>query len=360
MQAILFIDRDGTLIKEPADYQIDSFEKLELVPGVITWLGRLVREANYRLVMVTNQDGLGTPSFPEESFWGPHNRLISTLADEGIVFDEVLIDRSFDYENRPTRKPGTAMVGKYLDGSWDIANSWVVGDRATDVQFAKNMGCKSILFSGSPITNADLCLSTWKDIYEALKPSRIAEIERKTSETSVAIRLNLDGKGNAKIDTGLGFLNHMLDQLARHSGFDLDVTCRGDLHVDEHHTVEDVALSLGEALHRALGDKRGINRFGFCLPMDESQALVSLDFSGRPFLVWDTSFQRERIGDVPTELFRHFFQSFAFASGTTLHIRASGENEHHKIEAIFKAFAKSLKQASIKDGDALPSTKGVL
>jgi len=360
MQPILFIDRDGTLIKEPIDYQIDSFEKLELTPGVITWLGKLVKESNFKLVMVTNQDGLGSSSFSEEKFWGPQNLLIKILAGEGILFDEILIDRSFDYENKPTRKPEIEMIRKFLDGNWDISNSWVIGDRETDIQFARNIGCKSVYFSNENNSNADFSSNNWELIYMTLKPKRIAKVERKTAETEITVEINLDGTGIANIDTGLGFLNHMLDQLARHSGFNLTVKCKGDLEVDEHHTVEDVALSIGEAFRKALADKKGINRFGFYLPMDESSAKVTLDLSGRPYLVWNVLFTREKIGDVPTELFKHFFHSLSYSAGITLHIDSQGENEHHKIEAIFKAFANSLKQATIKNGEALPTTKGVL
>ncbi len=360
MQPILFIDRDGTLIKEPSDYQIDSFEKLEFFPGALTWLSKLMKETNYRLVMATNQDGLGTSTFPEETFWGPHNLLLKALANEGIVFDEILIDRSFEGDNSPNRKPRTGLVNKFLDGSWDIENSWVIGDRLTDVQFAKNIGCKSILISPNPNNDANFTTMSWEEIYNYLKPKRKAFISRKTNETDIQIAINLDGTGVSKIDTGLGFLNHMLDQLAKHSGFDIDIQSKGDLEVDEHHTVEDIAITLGEAIKNALGDKRGINRFGFCLPMDESRALVTLDLSGRPYLVWNAIFNREKIGDVPTELFKHFYYSIAYSAGITIHIEANGDNEHHKIEAIFKAFAKSLKQAAIKDGNSLPTTKGMI
>ncbi len=350
-QPILFIDRDGTLIKEPADYQIDSFDKLEFFPGAVTWLSKLVKETNYRLVMVTNQDGLGTPTFPEETFLGPHNLLLKTLANEGIVFDEILIDRSFEADYSPNRKPRTGLVKNYLDGNWDIENSWVIGDRLTDVQFAKNIGCKSILLSPNLNNDADLVILNWEEIYNYLKPRRKAAISRKTNETDIQVAINLDGTGIYKMDTGLGFLNHMLDQLARHSGFDIEIRCKGDLEVDEHHTVEDIAIALGECFKKTIGDKRGIERFGFCLPMDESRVLVSLDLSGRTYLVWNALFIRERVGDVPTELFKHFFHSIAYSAGITLHIEAVGDNEHHKIEAIFKAFAKSLKQAASRNGN---------
>lgn len=359
-EKILFIDRDGTLIKEPSDFQIDSFEKLEFVSGAITWLSKLVKESDYRLVMVTNQDGLGTSSFPEDTFWGPQSLILKTLAGEGIVFDDILIDRSFEEDNAITRKPRLGLVQKYLDGNWDIPNSWVIGDRATDVQFAKNLGCKSVFISSKKNADADISTSSWETIYKELKPKRTATISRKTNETSIDVYINLDGVGKSNIDSGLGFMNHMLDQLAIHSGFDIDIKCKGDLEVDEHHTVEDIAITLGEALKIAIGDKRGINRFGFCLPMDESRALVSLDFSGRAYLVWNATFNREMIGDTPTELFKHFFHSFAYAAGITLNIEVQGENEHHKIEAIFKAFAKSIKQAAVKEGYFLPTTKGLL
>lgn len=360
MQPILFIDRDGTLIKEPDDFQIDSFDKLEFVPGAITWLSKLVKESNYRLVMVTNQDGLGTTSFPEETFWGPQNLLIKTLAGEGVVFDDILIDKSLENENSPNRKPHLGLIQKYLDGNWDIANSWVIGDRLSDIQFAKNIGCKSVYISSESNADADLTTSSWEVIYNELRPKRITSVSRKTNETSIDVIINLDGTGISKINTGLGFMNHMLDQLAKHSGFGIEIICKGDLEVDEHHTVEDIAITLGEAIKIALGDKRGINRFGFCLPMDESRALVTLDLSGRAYLVWNASFSREKIGDVPTELFKHFFYSLSISAGITLNIEAQGENEHHKIEAIFKAFAKSLKQAVQQNGNGLPTTKGML
>jgi len=360
MKRVLFIDRDGTIIKEPADFQVDSYSKLEFMPGVFTWLGKISKELSFRLVMVTNQDGLGTNSFPEETFWGPQNLIIKTLEGEGIVFDEILIDRSFDFENKPTRKPGIAMLEHYLNGDFDIANSWVIGDRATDVQLAKNLGCKSIFIGDNTNIDATANAKTWEDIYQIVKPQRTASISRKTNETEVSIDINLDGTGNSSINSGLKFLDHMLEQLAKHSGINLTIDCKGDLEVDEHHTIEDIAITLGEALKVAIGDKKGMNRYGFCLPMDESNALVTLDFSGRPYLVWNAEFKRERIGDVPTEMFMHFFHSLAYSAGLTLHIDAKGENEHHKIEAIFKALAKSIGMAIQQCGNQLPSTKGIL
>lgn len=360
MEKILFIDRDGTIIKEPADFQVDSYTKLEFMPGVFTWLGKICKELSFRLVMVTNQDGLGTNSFPEETFWGPQNLLIKTLEGEGIIFDEILIDRSFDFENKPTRKPGIAMLEHYLNGDFDIANSWVIGDRATDVQLAKNLGCKSIFIGDNTNIDATAIAKTWEDIYQIVKPQRTASISRKTNETAVSIDINLDGTGNSSINSGLKFLDHMLEQLAKHSGINLNIDCKGDLEVDEHHTMEDIAIALGEAIKVAIGDKKGMNRYGFYLPMDESNALVTLDFSGRPYLVWNAEFKRERIGDVPTEMFMHFFHSLAYSAGLTLHIDAKGENEHHKIEAIFKALAKSIGMAIMQCGNQLPSTKGIL
>jgi imidazoleglycerol-phosphate dehydratase/histidinol-phosphatase len=370
MKKILFIDRDGTLINEPPeDPQIDNLEKLVFVPGVFTWLGRIASETDYELVMVTNQDGLGTVSFPEETFWPVQNKVIETLAGEGIHFKAIHIDRSFASENKPTRKPGIGMLTQYLSG-YDLNNSFVIGDRATDIQLAKNLGCKGILFNDGSLLEKikqqnleDVCvLSTgnWKDIYQKVFQTRIATVDRITKETNIHIEINLDGNGQSSIRTGLGFYDHMLEQIARHGQLDLKVETKGDLHIDEHHTIEDTALALGEAVAKALGDKRGIARYGFCLPMDDCLAQVALDFGGRPWLVWEAEFKREKIGEMPTEMFYHFFKSFSDAGKCNLNIKAEGTNEHHKIEAIFKAFAKAIKMAVKKEGNELPSTKGTL
>lgn len=380
MKKVLFIDRDGTLILEPPDEQIDSPEKLEFFPGVFTWLGRIVRETNYELVMVTNQDGLGTASFPEDRFWPVHNKMIRALEKEGIKFAAVHIDKSFESENKPTRKPGIGMLAAYLNGTVDLKNSFVIGDRITDIQMAKNLGAKGILIKEGSLSEglrtpkpdlkekglSDWCsliTSQWEDIYKLLATSpRRAEVVRTTKETDIKIDLTLDGTGKSAVDTGLGFFDHMLDQLARHGQLDLDAKVKGDLHIDEHHTIEDTALALGEAFLKALGDKRGIERYGFCLPMDDCLAQVAIDFGGRPWLVWEAEFKRERIGEVPTELFFHFFKSFSDTAKCNLNIKAEGQNEHHKIESIFKAFAKSIKMAVKKDSSSnqLPSTKGTL
>mgnify|MGYP001420536650 FL=1 len=376
---LLFIDRDGTLIQEPPDHQIDDFSKLSFVPGMLQYLPRIARELDFLLVMVTNQDGLGTDRFPEERFWPIQHFLIRTLENEGIHFTDILIDRSLPEQKLPTRKPGTGMVTKYLEsGKYDLKHSFVIGDRITDVQFAHNMGCQAIwlnrgdeLGAGelSPAQREQLAqgvaleTTSWKKIYEWLKlGQRTAERYRVTNETDVYVRLNLDGSGKADIATGLGFFDHMLHQLARHGGIDLTVHVRGDLHVDEHHTIEDTAIALGEAIYEALGNKLGIERYGFCLPMDDALAQVAVDLGGRSWLVWQVTFHREKIGDVPTEMFMHFFKSLSDAARCNVHIQASGENEHHKIEAIFKAFAKALKMAVRRDADQpqLPTTKGML
>ena len=371
MKKVLFIDRDGTLIIEPPDEQIDSLEKLEYYPGVFTWLGRIARETDYELVIVTNQDGLGSDRFPENTFWPAQTKMIRTFENEGIIFTQAFIDRSFQHENLPTRKPGTGMLTGFLSGGYDLKNSFVIGDRLTDVQLAKNLGSKGILLNDGTLhpklteqgldEYCALITKTWEDIYKLLAaPSRKAGVHRKTKETDIKIDLNLDGKGTSKISTGLGFFDHMLDQLSRHGNIDLDVEVKGDLHIDEHHTIEDTALALGEAFLKALGDKRGIERYGFCLPMDDCLSQVAIDFGGRPWLVWDAEFKREKIGEMPTEMFYHFFKSFADSSKSNLNIKAEGTNEHHKIEAIFKAFAKAVKMAVKKEGNQLPSTKGVL
>jgi imidazoleglycerol-phosphate dehydratase/histidinol-phosphatase len=372
MKKVLFIDRDGTLILEPPDEQIDSLEKLEFYPGVFTWLGRIARETNYELVMVTNQDGLGTPLFPEERFWPAHHKMLKAFENEGIKFSAVFIDRSTPSENKPTRKPGTGMLTNYMDGTCDLGNSYVIGDRVTDIVLAKNLGAKGILINAALAPEISekkltewctLVTSDWEEIYNHLAGSgRSSEIVRKTRETDVRINLNLEGTGQSSIQTGLAFFDHMLDQLARHGQLDLNVHVTGDLNIDEHHTMEDTALALGEAFLKALGDKRGIERYGFCLPMDDCLAQVAIDFGGRPWLVWEAEFKREKVGDVPTEMFHHFFKSFSDTAKCNLNIKAEGTNEHHKIEAIFKAFAKSVRMAVKREAgnNQLPSTKGTL
>jgi imidazoleglycerol-phosphate dehydratase/histidinol-phosphatase len=371
MKKVLFIDRDGTLIIEPADQQIDSFEKLEFYPGVFYWLSRIANETPFELVMVTNQDGLGTPGFPENTFWPVHQKMIKAFEKEGITFSGVFIDRSFPQENKPTRKPGTGMLTQFFDPSYDLENSFVIGDRITDVQLAKNLNAKGILINNGSLSSDlqeagltnDCALTTtsWKDIHAFLSaPARKATVVRKTRETDIQVTVNLDGKGLSNISTGLGFFDHMLDQLSRHGNIDLDIHVKGDLHIDEHHTIEDTALALGEAFLIALGGKRGIERYGYCLPMDDCLAQVAIDFGGRPWLVWEAQFVREKIGEMPTEMFYHFFKSFTDTSKSNLNIKVEGTNEHHKIEAIFKAFAKAIKMAVKKEGDQLPSTKGIL
>jgi imidazoleglycerol-phosphate dehydratase/histidinol-phosphatase len=371
MKKVLFIDRDGTIIVEPStDFQIDSLEKLEFIPKVITSLHKIATQTDFELVMVTNQDGLSTSSFPEETFWPAHNKMLTTLKGEGIEFAAIHIDRSFEHENLPTRKPGIGMLKPYVAGNYDLANSFVIGDRLTDVQLAKNLGAKAILFADRQKTSLHiddtvvLATDNWDEIYQFLRlPARLATVTRTTKETDIRIELNLDGQGKSAIHTGLGFFDHMLDQVAKHSGADLSVQVSGDLHIDEHHTIEDTALALGEAFTKALGDKRGINRYGFLLPMDEALAQVAIDFSGRNWLVWEAEFKREKIGEMPTEMFFHFFKSFTDTAKCNLNIKVEGENEHHKIEAVFKAFAKSIKMAVSRDLQNLqnlPSTKGVL
>ena len=374
MKKVLFIDRDGTLALEPEDYQLDAFEKLIFYPEVFAYLGKIVKELDYELVMVTNQDGLGTDSFPEDNFWPIHNHLIKTFENEGIVFSEICIDRSFPQDNAPTRKPRTGMLTAYLDkNQYDLANSFVIGDRLTDMELAKNLGSKGIYIANQPELGSEeagdigdaiaLTTTDWKTIYTFLKAgARRAQLRRKTQETDIIIDLDLDGTGKAEIDTGIAFFDHMLDQLARHGGVDLSIQVKGDLQVDEHHTIEDTAIALGEAFSQALGDKLGIARYGFCLPMDDCLAQVSLDFGGRSWLMWDATFKREMIGKMPTEMFFHFFKSFADGAKANLNIKAEGFNEHHKIEAIFKAFSKAIKAAIQRDAEKLilPSTKGML
>ena len=356
MKKILFIDRDGTLIEEPADEQIDSFEKLKFVKGMIRNLTFIREKLDFRFVMVSNQDGLGTASFPEETFWPVHNFILQTLEGEGITFDEILIDPHFPEDNATTRKPGIGLVEKYINNpEYDIANSYVIGDRETDRQFARNIGCRSLILGDEGIT--------WAKIAELLfAGERIAEVKRTTKETDICVKVNLDGSGKCDISTGLGFFDHMLEQIGKHGMIDLTVHTRGDLHVDEHHTIEDTAIALGECILQALGDKRGIERYGYSLPMDDCLCSACLDFGGRPWLVWDTEFHREKIGEMPTEMFLHFFKSLSDAAKMNLNIKAEGQNEHHKIEGIFKALARALKMAVRRDiyHYTLPSTKGML
>jgi imidazoleglycerol-phosphate dehydratase/histidinol-phosphatase len=374
---VLFIDRDGTLIREPADEQIDSFEKLDFYPEVFGYLGRIARETDYELVMVTNQDGLGTDAFPEAHFWPVQDFIIRTFEREGVTFEAVHIDRTFPQDNAPTRKPGTGLLETYFEPPYDLGGSYVIGDRLTDMELARNLGCRGIFLNNQTnlglgeVTSSREALDeviawegdSWKGIYELLgNPIRKAEYSRKTAETEIQVRLNLDGTGQSDIKTGLSFFDHMLDQLARHGQMDLFLRTHGDLHVDEHHTIEDTAIALGAAVDRALGDKMGIERYGFCLPMDDCLAQVALDFGGRNWLVWEADFKREKIGDMPTEMFMHFFKSFSDSARANLNIRAEGQNEHHKIEAIFKAFAKAVKMAVRRDPEKkiLPTTKGML
>lgn len=364
MKKILFIDRDGTLIIEPpTDFQVDSLEKLEFYPGVFQNLSKIAKELEYELVMVTNQDGLGTESFPDMDFIKPHEKMLKAFENEGIVFSEILIDKSFEYENLPTRKPGIGMFAKYIYGDYDLAKSYVIGDRITDIQLAENLGSKAIFINEIPNQNADLTTKEWSEIYSFLKQvPRKARILRKTNETDIEIEVNLDGKGKSEISTGLHFFDHMLEQISKHGSLDLKINVKGDLQVDEHHTIEDTGIALGEAVLNALGKKKGIERYGFLLPMDDCLAQVAIDFGGRPWLVWDADFKREKIGDVPTEMLYHFFKSFADSSRSNLNIKAEGENEHHKIESIFKAFAKAIKMA-VNQSDptySLPTTKGSL
>lgn len=377
MTKILFIDRDGTLNIEPEDEQVDSFAKLKFYPRALYYLSKIAKELDYKLVMVTNQDGLGTDSHPEENFWPIQNFIVDTYAAEGVVFDEIVIDKTFAKDNAPTRKPGTALLTKYLGEGYDLKNSFVIGDRLNDIVLAKNLGAKGIYLRNNDslgsLENLDkyetlsdiIALETknWEDIYTFLRGgARTVKHERNTNETKISIKLDLDGTGKAKIETGLNFFDHMLDQIARHGGMDLDVITKGDLHIDEHHTIEDTGLALGEAFAKAIGNKLGIERYGFCLPMDDCLAQVAIDFGGRNWIVWEAEFKRERVGDVPTEMFFHFFKSFSDAAKCNLNIKAEGENEHHKIEAIFKAFAKAIKMAVKRDAEkmVLPSTKGVL
>lgn len=378
MKKVLFIDRDGTLIKEPEDEQIDSFAKLVFYPGMIYYLSKIARELDYELVMVTNQDGLGTESHPEENFWPVHEFIVRTLANEGIVFQEQIIDRTFARDNAITRKPNTGLLQHYFDSEkYDLKNSYVIGDRLNDVILARNLGakafylCNNLNLGAAEFTETSdqlaehiaLQSSNWMDIYTYLRAgSRTLSHQRDTNETKIDIRIDLDGTGKANIHTGLHFFDHMLDQIARHGGIDLDITTNGDLHIDEHHTIEDTGIALGEAFAKAIGNKLGLERYGFCLPMDDCLAQAAIDFGGRNWIVWEAEFKREKVGDVPTEMFFHFFKSFSDAAKCNLNIKAEGENEHHKIEAIFKAFAKAIKMAIKRDAEklVLPSTKGVL
>lgn len=375
MKRALFIDRDGTLVKEPpVDYQLDSLEKLEFYPKVFRNLYFIRKQLDFEFVMVSNQDGLGTPSFPEDTFLPAHSMILKTLEGEGIVFDDILIDRSFPEDNSPCRKPRTGMLGHYLSGGYDLANSYVIGDRLTDMQLAANLGAKGIwlrpddeeaarLLSETSGLSPVLITDDWDKVTEFLfAGERRATVKRTTKETDIYVEINLDGKGKTDITTGLGFFDHMLDQIGKHSGMDLTVHVRGDLNVDEHHTIEDTAIALGEALLKALGDKRGIERYGYCLPMDDCLCSVALDFGGRPWIVWDAEFRREKVGDMPTEMFLHFFKSLSDAARMNLNIKAEGTNEHHKIEGIFKALARAIKMAIRRDvyRYELPSTKGLL
>ena len=355
-ERLLFIDRDGTIIEEPEDEQIDSFAKLKFTRGVFGSMAFIRQHLDFKFVMVSNQDGLGTDSFPEDTFWPVHNFILQTLESEGVTFDDIKIDRHFPEDNSPMRKPGTGMLTEYMDTEkYDLANSYVIGDRETDAQLAENLGCKALILGRDGMT--------WEKITEILfAGERKAQVRRTTKETDIDIRLNIDGTGKCDISTGLGFFDHMLEQIGKHGMMDLYIHTRGDLHVDEHHTIEDTALALGECLLKALGDKRGIERYGYCLPMDDCLCQVALDFGGRPWLVWDADFHREKIGEMPTEMFLHFFKSLSDAAKMNLNIKAEGQNEHHKIEGIFKALARALKMAVKRDIHhfELPSTKGML
>lgn len=370
---VLFIDRDGTIVIEPpVDYQLDAFEKLEFYPKAIRNLYFIRQKLDFEFAMVTNQDGLGTPSFPEDTFWPVHNLVLNTLRNEGVTFDEIFIDRSFPEDNAPTRKPRTGMLTRYINNEdYDLAGSFVIGDRATDVELAKNLGCKAILLQDDKECLKEknleevcsLATTDWDRVAEFLfAGERTAEVQRTTKETDIRIRLNLDGNGTCHINTGLGFFDHMLEQIGKHGGIDLDITVKGDLEVDEHHTIEDTAIALGECIYQALGSKRGIERYGFCLPMDDCLCQVALDFGGRAWLVWDAEFHREKIGDMPTEMFLHFFKSLSDSARMNLNIKAEGQNEHHKIEGIFKALARSIKMAVRRDiyHYEVPSSKGCI
>lgn len=374
---VLFIDRDGTIIKETADEQIDAFEKMVFYPKVFTWLGKIATELDFELVMITNQDGLGTEAFPEETFWPVHNFILKSFENEGVYFSKVFLDRTFPNENAPTRKPGTGMLESYFSETYDLKNSFVIGDRLTDMELAKNLGSKGIFINDkTELGTEEITISKteldnhialesndWEEIYRFLRlKNRVVQLERVTHETQIAISLDLDGTGKSDIDTGIAFFDHMLDQIARHGQMDLAIKVKGDLEVDEHHTIEDTAIALGAAFHNAVGDKLGMERYGFCLPMDDCLAQVTIDFGGRNWLVWEADFKREMIGKMPTEMFFHFFKSFSDGAKANLNIKAEGTNEHHKIEAIFKAFAKAIKSAVQRNPEKmiLPSTKGML
>ena len=378
MKKVLFIDRDGTIVLEPENYQLDALEKVEFYPKAFQYLAKIASELDYELAMVTNQDGLGTDSFPEDTFWPTQNFILKAFENEGVLFDDIFIDRSFPEDNAPTRKPRTGMLTKYINNpEYDLANSFVLGDRLTDVELAKNLGAKAIFINDNDGIGSNeisskreeldetiiLQTMSWKEIYEFLKlEARSASITRKTNETDIFINLNLDGTGKSKIETGIAFFDHMLDQIARHGQMDLEILVKGDLEVDEHHTIEDTAIALGEVFAKALGNKLGIERYGFCLPMDDCLSQVAIDFGGRNWLVWETEFKREMVGKMPTEMFYHFFKSFSDGAKANINIKAEGTNEHHKIEAIFKAFAKAIKVAVKRDTEKmiLPSTKGML
>ncbi len=374
---VLFIDRDGTMIKEPADEQIDAFDKLVFYPQVFTYLGKIAKELDFELAMITNQDGLGTDVYPEDTFWPVHNFIMDSFENEGVVFSDVFIDKTFPHENADTRKPKTGLLSKYFSDEYDLENSFVIGDRLTDIELAKNLGAKGIFINDDTNLGTDeisvkrndleafvaLESNNWEEIYEFLKlENRTAELTRNTNETKIYIKLNLDGTGKSDISTGIAFFDHMLDQIARHGNMDLTIQVKGDLEVDEHHTVEDTMIALGEVFAKALGNKLGIERYGFCLPMDDCLAQVAIDFGGRNWLVWDAEFKREMIGAMPTEMFYHLFKSFTDGARCNLNIKAEGVNEHHKIEGIFKAFAKAMKAAVKRDSEKmiLPSTKGLL
>lgn len=362
MKKVLFIDRDGTILEEPEDEQVDSLEKFRFIPGAITGLARIARETDYDMVIVTNQDGLGTKSFPEDTFWPSQNKMISILEGEGVRFAEIFIDKTFPGDNAPTRKPGTAMLIRYLAQGVDLENSFVIGDRITDVELASNIGCKAIYFNKKKSDDALFSTTDWNEICNFLKSMpRISTVERNTKETSIKLTLNLDGSGKGIITTGISFFDHMLDQIARHGGFDLTIEATGDTGVDGHHIIEDIALCLGEAFNKAAGSRKGIERYSFVLPMDDCLAQVAVDMGGRPWLVWKADFTGQKIGEMPTEMFYHFFKSFSDTARCNLNIIAEGSNEHHKIESIFKAFARALKTALKQTGDfSMPSTKGKL
>jgi imidazoleglycerol-phosphate dehydratase/histidinol-phosphatase len=362
MKKVLFIDRDGTIIKEPEDEQVDNLEKFMFIPGAITGLEAIAREMDFELVMVTNQDGLGTPSFPEDTFWPSHNKMLEILKGEGVEFAAIFIDRTFPEDKAPTRKPGTCMLVDYLASGVDLKNSYVIGDRQTDIQLAVNLSCNAIFFNNNKSPDAVLSTRDWKEIYSFLKSvPRKAVVTRKTGETNISVEINLDGSGKSSISTDIGFLDHMLDQVARHGNLDLTIIAEGDKEVDDHHLIEDIAITLGEAFLKALGGKKGIERYSFVLPMDDSLAQVAIDLGGRPWLVWDVSFKNSLIGEMPSGMFFHFFKSFSDNAKCNLNIKADGDNDHHKAESIFKAFARALK-AAVKQTDnyILPSTKGKL